>query len=51
MAADLRPPYLKECKGGGISWHFNVAWEISRFQLNAKFSHAKFRVLCEFLAH
>ena len=24
-------------KGGGISWHFNFAWEISRFKLTAKF--------------
>ena len=23
--------------GGGISWHFNFAWEISRFKLTAKF--------------
>ena len=24
--------------GGDISWHFNFAWEISRFKLTAKFS-------------
>ena len=23
--------------GGGFSWHFNFAWEISRFKLTAKF--------------
>ena len=24
-------------RGGGVSWHFNFAWEISRFKLTAKF--------------
>ena len=23
--------------GGGVSWHLNFAWEISRFKLTAKF--------------
>ena len=37
--------------GGGVSWHLNFAWELSHFKLTAKFTHAKFRVLREFLVH
>ena len=33
-------------EGGGISWHFNFA-----FQIDREISHAKFRVLHEFLVH
>ena len=40
MSRNIRRP------GGGWSWHFKFAWEISRFKLTAKF-----RVLRGFLAH
>ena len=46
-------PMKKNCRtlphtggGGGISWHLNFA-----FQIDREISHAKFRVLREFLAH
>ena len=32
----LQPPF-SNTGGGEFSWHFNFAWEISRFKLTAKF--------------
>ena len=36
-SATLSNPHDPVQGGGGISWHFTFAWEISRFKLTAKF--------------
>ena len=33
----IQGPCVHNAKGGGVSWHLNFAWEISRFKWTAKF--------------